>query len=312
MRKWVGWLVAVVLVVAFAAVEWRPWELFASDPTAKVQAQTQASTQQLTQSTDQPTGQLSEEMANSAPDEVVSAPAAPIQTSVASESLGARAAEGPTIRAELTPVRYTTLAAEINAKIQNLPVKEGQAFEAGAAMVVFDCVVQKAQLARVRAELEIAQRNAQTNERLLKLGNISRVEAQNALSESARAQAQVDELSAIVSKCEINAPYSGKVAEQRARVEQFVQVGQPVLEILDDSGLELEFIAPSNWAPWLKPGHTFSIVIDETGKTYPAKVTRVAARIDSVSQTFKVVAQIDGAFTDLTPGMSGTITVNRP
>ncbi|HEY7804230.1 MAG TPA: efflux RND transporter periplasmic adaptor subunit [Orrella sp.] len=308
MRKWVGWLIAVVLVVAFAAVEWRPWALFASDPAAKIQAQTQASTQQLSQ----PTAQLSEEMANAERGVVVSAPAAPIQTPVASENPDSRADLGPTIRAELTPVRYTTLAAEINAKIQNLPVKEGQAFEAGAALVVFDCVVQKAQLARVRAELEIAQRNAQTNERLLKLGNISRVEAQNALSEAARAQAQVDELSAIVSKCEISAPYSGKVAEQRARVEQFVQVGQPVLEILDDSGLELEFIAPSSWAPWLKPGHTFSIVIDETGKTYPAKVTRVAARIDSVSQTFKVVAQIDGEFTDLTPGMSGTITVNRP
>jgi len=298
MRRTAGWLVALLLVVAFAALEWRPWEWL--DAPAKTVNADQASPDRVVQS------DVNRAQFSSIPMQ------AQFQVAAANDALDSPVLQPPAIRAQLTPVRYTTLAAEINAKVQSLPFKEGQAFGKDAVLVAFDCVVQKAQLARVRAELEIAQRNAQANERLLKLGNISRVEAENALSEAARAQAQVDELSASVSKCEIAAPYSGKVAEQRARVEQFVQVGRPVLEILDDSGLELEFIAPSKWAPWLKPRHAFTIEIDETGNTYPAVVTRVAARIDSVSQTFKVVAQIDGEFADLTPGMSGTITVSPP
>lgn len=312
MNKLLGSMVALFLVMAFAAIEWRPWDWLSKSNRHSQAAAVSATVGDGSADTAGPvTGEVISDGASGVPGVVSTAPATqpPSSVSQAPEIAGG---QRPAIRAQLTPVRYTTQAAEINAKVQSLPFKEGQAFESGAALVVFDCVVQKAQLARVRAELEIARRNAQTNERLLKLGNISRIEAENAVSEAARAQAQVDELSAIVSKCEIAAPYSGKVAEQRARVEQFVQVGQPVLEILDDSGLELEFIAPSKWAPWLKPGHAFTIEVDETGQTYPAVVTRVAARIDSVSQTFKVVAQIDGEFADLTPGMSGTITVSPP
>jgi membrane fusion protein (multidrug efflux system) len=300
MRKLASWSVVLILILVFAAIEWRPWELFGH--------QTAQAPRDTVIAENGPADGFGGVIVESSE---VGAPA------LASLSLDSQRFDGvtlqrPAIRAQLTPVRYTMLAAEINAKVQSLPFKEGQAFEFGAALVVFDCVVQKAQLARVLAELEIAKRNADTNERLLKLGNISRVQAENSLSEYARSQAHVDELTAIVNKCEIVAPYSGKIAEQRARVEQFVQVGQPVLEILDDSGLELEFIVPSLWAPWLKPGHVFTIEIDETSKTYPAIVTRVAARIDSVSQTFKVVAQIDGEFADLTPGMSGTIAVSQP
>jgi len=164
----------------------------------------------------------------------------------------------------------------------------------------------------VRATLAIAARNASTNARLLTLGSVSRVETENSYSELTRAEAEVRELEAIVSKCQIDAPFNGKVVEQRVRAQQFLQVGQPLLDILDSSGLELELIAPSKWASWLKVGHVFEIHIDETGKTYPAKVTRVAARIDSVSQTFKIAALVDGEYTELSPGMSGTITVNPP
>lgn len=307
MGKVAGWVVAVVLVAVFASIEWRPWEIF-SDRADAVAAGGPASTSAGSDMV----GSVSGAVAKSSEASVLPSTSSMLGIPAGSGSAVSGDLARQAIRAQLTPARYTTLGAEINAKVQSMPVKEGDAFEPGAVLVLFDCVVQKAQLARVRAELEIAKRNADANERLLKLGTISRVEAQNSFSELTRAQAQVDELAAIVSKCEITAPYRGKVAEQRARAEQFVQVGQPVLEILDDSTLELEFIAPSKWAPWLTPGHGFVIQIDETGKAYPARVTRVAARIDSVSQTFKVVAQIDGEFDDLTPGMSGSVSVTPP
>jgi len=294
MRKWSVWLLAVCVVGALALVEWRPWLLLektAREPFA----------------VSEPSGTQSVRAYSVDTSSTQAGLVTPLINDVALVDL-----RRPAIRAQLTPVRYTTLTAELNAKVQEMPFKEGELFDPGAVLVIFDCVVQKAQLARVTAELAIAQRLASANQRLLKLGTVSRVETENSLSELMRAQAHLQELEAIVSKCEIVAPYRGKVADQRARSEQFVQVGQPLLEILDTSGLELEFIAPSSWSSWLRPGYMFDIDIDETGKTYPAIVTRVAARIDSVSQTFKVAAQIDGEFLDLSPGMSGTISVTPP
>jgi multidrug efflux pump subunit AcrA (membrane-fusion protein) len=110
----------------------------------------------------------------------------------------------------------------------------------------------------------------------------------------------------------VAAPFGGRVAEQKVREQQFVQAGQPLLDILDDSVLELEFLVPSVWLRWLKVGSTFEVQIDETRKTYPAKFTRVGARVDPVSQSVKVAAAISGKFPELMAGMSGKVLLNPP
>ena len=286
MTKYAGWLLAAIIVMGVVVVEWRPWR------TVKF---TQPQEDQTVSSGIVSTPQLPKDSGT----ENADASLLPLL-------------ERPAIRAQLNPLNFTTVVAELGAKLQDFSFKEGESFKKGQELVRFDCAVQNAQLQRVRATLAIASRNAATNGRLLKLGTVSRVEAENSLSELDRAKAEVAELEAIASKCSIDAPFNGKVVEQRARGQQFVQVGQPLIDILDSSALELEFIAPSIWAPWLKPGHIFEITIDETGKTYPARVMRVGARIDSVSQTFKVAALVDGEFADLTPGMSGTIMLTPP
>ena len=96
------------------------------------------------------------------------------------------------------------------------------------------------------------------------------------------------------------------------REQQFVLPGQLMLDILDDSALELEFIAPSRWLGWLNPGFAFRVRVDDTGKTYPARVQRVGARADPVSQTVKAVAIIDGHFSELLAGMSGRVIIASP
>ncbi len=89
-----------------------------------------------------------------------------------------------------------------------------------------------------------------------------------------------------------------------------MQPGQPLLEILDDSALELEFILPSRWLVRLKPGHKFQVRIEDTGKTYPVRLDRIGAKVDPVSQTVKAVAVIDGHYPELIAGMSGRILLS--
>jgi multidrug efflux pump subunit AcrA (membrane-fusion protein) len=108
------------------------------------------------------------------------------------------------------------------------------------------------------------------------------------------------------------APYNGAVVEQKVRSQQFVQVSQPLLDILDNSAMELEFIVPSKWASWLVVNYAFKIKLDETKKEYPARVTRINGKIDPVSQTFKAAAVIDGNFPELSPGMSGVLNIQPP
>lgn len=224
----------------------------------------------------------------------------------------AAAVEQREIRAQLAPRRFTTLAAEVGAKISRLPVSEGGTFREGQVLVQFDCSMQRAQLDKARAVLSGADKTWTANKRLAELNSIGKVEVELSEAEVIKNRAEVSAMGAMLAKCAVAAPFSGRIAEQKAREQQFVQPGQPLLEIIDDSVLELEFIVPSRWLAWLKPGHAFQVAIDEVGKSFPARVQRIGARVDPVSQSIKLVATIDGKFPQLVAGMSGRVSMAPP
>lgn len=222
------------------------------------------------------------------------------------------ALEKQDIRAQLTPRRFTTIAAEIGAKVSRIGVAEGGRFRAGQSLVSLDCSLQQAQLQKAKAALSAAERTYSANKRLSELNSIGKVELEVSEAEAAKARAEVTLMNVSLDKCHIAAPFSGRVVEQRVREQQFVQPGQALLDILDDSVLELEFLVPSRWLVWLKNGYAFQVRIDETGKNYPAKITRLGAKVDPVSQSVKAVAAIDGSFPELIAGMSGKISLSPP
>ncbi|SEH32850.1 efflux RND transporter periplasmic adaptor subunit [Magnetospirillum fulvum] len=226
--------------------------------------------------------------------------------------LAATSAMAQEIRAQLSPRDFTTLAAEIGAKVERITAREGEHFTKGQMLISFDCSVNRAQLDEARASLSAADKTVSVNQRLLELQTVGKLETELSVAESQKARAKVAAMSAMVSKCSVAAPFDGRVVEQKVRQQQFVQPGQALLDILDDSVLELDFVVPSKWLIWLKPGHQFQVAIDETGKSYPVKLMRVGARIDPVSQSVRVVGAIGGRYPELTAGMSGRVLLSPP
>lgn len=222
----------------------------------------------------------------------------------------AATAAAPELRAQLSPRRYTTLAAEIGARIQRLTVTDGAPVRAGQPLVAFDCSLQQAQQARAQAGLGAAEKQLEVQQRLVELNATGRQEAEQAQAEVAKTRAELAQMQAQLGKCQIHAPFGGRVAELKVREQQFVQPGQALIELIDDSVLEVEFIMPSRWLHGVRAGSAVRIAVDETGKTYPAKVLRLGARVDPVSQSIKVVAAIDGRHPDLIAGMSGKVLVD--
>ncbi len=226
--------------------------------------------------------------------------------------LNLSALERQQIRAQLSPVRYTTISSEIPARVKKLSVLESGRFKQGQLIVELDCSLQQAQLQKVRAELASSEHIHEANRQLAAMNSVGKLDLE--LSESGVQKARADVLSVetLLGKCQIEAPFSGRIAEQKIREQQYVQAGQPLLDILDDSELELEFIVPSRWLVWLKPGLKFEVRVDETMQNYPARFTRIGARVDPVSQSVKVAAAIEGNFPELVAGMSGTVNVKVP
>lgn len=217
------------------------------------------------------------------------------------------AAPAPELRAQLTPRRFTTLAAEIGARVQRLTVQEGGSIHAGQLLLAFDCSLQQAQLERAQAGLGAAEKQLGTQRRLNELHATGRQEIDQAEAEVAKTTAELNQIRVMLGKCSIAAPFNGRVAEQKVREQQFVQPGQALLELIDDSVLEVEFIMPSRWMAQVKAGSALRVAVDETGREYGARVLRLGARVDPVSQSIKVVAAIVGRPSELMAGMSGRV-----
>lgn len=217
--------------------------------------------------------------------------------------------ESREVRGQLSPRRYTTLSAELPAKVISVQPQEGGVFKTGQVLIVFDCAMQQNQLDRTKAIIMATAITLEANQEMIKHAAIGKVELRLSQAEVLKAEAEAKAAELIVSKCKVVAPFNGRVAEQKVREEQFVQTGQALLEIIDDSVLELEFIAPSSWLVFLRDKGVVRVRVDETGKTYNARVTRLGARLDPVSQSIKVVAMIEGRQKELMAGMSGRITL---
>jgi membrane fusion protein (multidrug efflux system) len=215
------------------------------------------------------------------------------------------------VRAQLQPQQYTTLAAEIGLKVSDLPFVESARFSKGDNLVTFDCSMQQALLNKAQAELDGARAIAKSNQRLARLNSVGELELVQSEANAQRAEAELGAQQAVVAKCSIQAPFDGRIAEQFVRPQQYVQPGEQLLEIIDDSILELVFLVPSRWLQQINLGDSLTVEIDETQKTYPAKFIRIGARVDPVSQSVKVVAAIDGTFPELMAGMSGRIVISQ-
>lgn len=218
----------------------------------------------------------------------------------------------PAVRAQLTARRYAVISAEIGAKIDRLPLREGASFKQDEVLLAFDDALQQAQVTRARAALDIARRTVTANEQLLALKSIGQLELEISRAELIKAEAELAFALTMLAKCRVTAPWPGRIAELRVREKEFIQAGQPLFELIDAAVPEIEFIAPSSWLGWVAVGHPIVVQIDETNRDYPAFVERIGAKVDPVSRTVKIVATFSGDRPELIAGMSGSVRVQAP
>lgn len=209
------------------------------------------------------------------------------------------------VRTQFVPRNEVVLSSEIAARISSLPLREGEAFRTGQTLISFDCSLYQAQLNKTQASLEAARQTLAVNKRLADLNSIGALELQQAEAKVKEGTAELAYMQATVAKCGIAAPFAGRVAKRQVAAHQYVTPGTPLLAIVDSAPPELQMIVPSRWLAWLKPGLRFTVQVDELGRGVPARVQRIGARIDPVSQSVALTGVLEGEAAQILPGMSG-------
>jgi len=212
----------------------------------------------------------------------------------------------------LLPKAKATLSSQLSAKLVRFPYQLGEYFKKNAKLAAFDCDVLEQELAKANAELEIVEAKHVSNKKMKEYQSISDLEIAISAAEVKKGKAEVGIVKARTRYCSIHAPYAGRVVKRHVNRSENVSKGQDIVDIISNGKPRVQMFVPSNWTAWLNPNSTFTIKVDETGRSYSAKVLRVVGQINPISQTIEVEATIDSKKEQLLPGMSGTAYFSEP
>lgn len=211
----------------------------------------------------------------------------------------------PPVRAQLMAVQIANIAAGTAGIVTSLPVSEGMAVTPDDVLFALDCRGTAAARERARARQVAAEAEHSANRKLDERNAISKLDVRLSGARAAEARAEVRMIDAELVHCEVKAPFAGRVGPVEVDQYQYVEVGAPILELVDAESLEVELIVPSAWLQWLAVDTPFELRIEETGTSHAATVSAIGASVDPVSQTIKVIGTLSGELVDLRPGMSG-------
>jgi RND family efflux transporter MFP subunit len=202
-------------------------------------------------------------------------------------------------------VNRAELSSELAGRVTSLPFRMGDTFEKGDVLVGLDCRLYQAQSKKVAAELKAAAVKLKSASELRELRAIGELDVALAESEHAQSEAELAISRINTQRCEVRAPWDGRVVELMVSRFENVTQQQPLIGIVDDSELEAEVVIPAAWLTWLEPGLAAELHIDGLGVTAQAEVSAISPAIDAVSQTVLLRALI--APNDaLVPGITGT------
>ena len=214
--------------------------------------------------------------------------------------------ESQTARAVIVSLDRTVLSSEIAGEIVELSKFEGDSFKKGESLIKIDCSVYKAQKRKIEVEKEIARLQLEKNKKLDTYGSIGTFEIQISEENLNKQKAESDIASINVSRCDIQAPFDGKIASKKVSKHQNIKPQDELLEIVSIDNLEARIVVPSSWLVWLKKGINLDLNIDETQTTVKAQIVQIDSIVDSTSQTITVRAKLLKPFENIIPGMSAT------
>jgi membrane fusion protein, multidrug efflux system len=200
----------------------------------------------------------------------------------------------------------TTLSSQMAGRVSRIRVGLGDTVRAGARLIDFDCSEQRAELEAAQAEYRGARENHLARIRLQALGAAGELEVTLAATAADKARSQSALRASQLRYCTINAPFPGKITRLHVKTAESVPLGSPLLEMVNPVSLKAQLFVPVSWVDKLKPNTPFEVRITETGRSYQARVAKLNARIEGVSQQLEIEARFDGNRTGLLPGMVGT------
>lgn len=214
-------------------------------------------------------------------------------------------------RAIVESPNRSTLSSEIAAKVIKLPFRNGDKFEKGDTLIQYDCSLLKTQQEKTAAELTGLKAKYESYEKMARLNSIGELDVAMALSELRKKEAEQKMADISVSKCDVKAPYDGKVQKLLIHEHEYVGEQKQMMEIVGTRSLELDIMIPARSVASVSIGQKVYFTSDETRSEAEGVVSGVNPAVDPISQTIHVRSKLNSFSQYVLPGNVGSVRFGK-
>ena len=218
----------------------------------------------------------------------------------------------------------STIAGETEGLVIERTVRAGDRVERGQVLARLRTTqleltqrAQQADLKEAEARLELARRNLERGRELLDSKIFSPQQFDDAQSEfdawagrCERLRADISRIQDNVERATIRAPFRGVVVAKHTEVGQWLDTGDPVVDLLASDHLEVSVDVPERHFGDLRPGTRVTVAFEALdGLEVSGTVNRIIPRADPQARTFPVKLNFPNRGVKIVAGMLAHVTI---
>jgi len=197
------------------------------------------------------------------------------------------------------------LATRMGGTIQWLGPREGDLLKAGEKILQLNIETLEAEVARARANVELAQANFDRISSLYEKDVASKEEFDSNRTQLKVAQAALAQAEAHLEEGTLLAPMDGILDRRHVDQGEHIAQGQTVIKLVDISRVKVLVNVPEKDALYFKRGQKARVIVGDGGQEHEltGEIEWVALTAESATRTYPLKIVVDNADRTLRPGM---------
>jgi len=201
-------------------------------------------------------------------------------------------------------IQGVTVSADLPGTIDKIHFESGQWAKEGEILVELDTRQERAQLASLEAQRDLAGINYGRAQELVKSGVIAKQEYDNAAAQQKATEAQVGDIKAAIARKTIRAPFSGVLGIRQVSLGQYLAAGQSIVSLQTLSPIYVNFGVPQQDSGKMVAGHVLRVTsTDVPGVNFTGRIIALDSVINEQTRNIQVQAVVTNKDNKLRPGM---------
>ena len=204
----------------------------------------------------------------------------------------------------MVAVHGVTVAADLPGTVSSISFDSGRTVQEGEVLAELDTRQERAQLAAMEAQRDLAKVNHARMEQLVKEGVISKLDYDKAVADQRQTEANVNEIRATIARKTIRAPFTGILGIRQVNLGQYLSAGSPIVPLQSLNPIYVNFSVPQQMLGSLKEGQTVSLTTDNLARqSFKARINALDSVVDAATRNVQVQATVQNPGGKLRPGM---------